>query len=102
MDRVDRPLSPLGVYRSQITSSLSILHRTTGLAISVGVKALEIYQRRDILGHVRKVAPKLQAKIRPFADHPLVGEARGVGLMGALELPPDKAKAAPFKSYNFV
>ncbi len=72
------------------------------LGCAVGVKALEIYQRRDILSHVRKVAPKLQAKIRSFADHPLVGEARGVGLMGALELSPDKAKAAPFKEFGKV
>ncbi|HSF94430.1 MAG TPA: aminotransferase [Thermohalobaculum sp.] len=68
------------------------------LGCAVGVKTLEIYQRRDILGHVRKVAPLFQAKLRSLAEHPLVGEARGVGLMGALELSPDRAKAAPFKA----
>ncbi len=72
------------------------------LGCAVGVKALEIYQKRDVLGHVRRVAPLLQAKIRSFADHPLVGEARGVGLMGALELSPDRAKAAPFKAFGKV
>jgi hypothetical protein len=72
------------------------------LGCAVGVKALEIYQKRDILSHVRRMAPLLQAKIRSFADHPLVGEARGVGLMGALELSPDKAKAAPFKAFGKV
>ena len=68
------------------------------LGCAVGVKAIEIYQRRDIVGHVRKVSPLFQAKIRSFADHPLVGEARGVGLMGALEVSPDRASAATFKA----
>jgi succinate dehydrogenase / fumarate reductase cytochrome b subunit len=37
MDRVDRPLSPhLDVYRWQITNTLSILHRMTGVALSLG------------------------------------------------------------------
>jgi len=40
-----------------------------------------------VLEHVRDVAaPYLQAKWAAFAAHPLVGEARGVGLLGALEL----------------
>jgi succinate dehydrogenase / fumarate reductase cytochrome b subunit len=41
MDRVERPLSPhLQVYRPQITSVLSILHRATGLALSIGLLVL--------------------------------------------------------------
>ena len=41
MDRVERPLSPhLQVYRPQITSVLSILHRATGLALSLGMVVL--------------------------------------------------------------
>jgi succinate dehydrogenase / fumarate reductase cytochrome b subunit len=41
MDRVERPLSPhLGVYRWQITNTLSILHRATGVALSLGAVAL--------------------------------------------------------------
>lgn len=66
------------------------------LGCAVGVKTLEIYQKRDILSHVRKVSPLFQKRLRDFADHPLVGEARGVGLMGGLELSPSKASAAPF------
>ena len=41
MDRVERPLSPhLQVYRPQITSVLSILHRGTGLVLSMGLPVL--------------------------------------------------------------
>jgi 4-aminobutyrate--pyruvate transaminase len=68
------------------------------LGCAVGVKTLEIYQRRDIVGHVRRIAPLFQEKIRSFAAHPLVGEARGIGLLGALELSPDRATAATFKT----
>jgi 4-aminobutyrate--pyruvate transaminase len=66
------------------------------LGCAVGVKAIEIYQRRDIVGHVRRIAPLFQAKLRALGEHPLVGEARGVGLMGALELSPNPATAATF------
>ncbi len=41
MDRVERPLSPhLQVYRPQITSVLSIVHRATGVTLSLGVLLL--------------------------------------------------------------
>ncbi|MEO0819737.1 MAG: aminotransferase [Pseudomonadota bacterium] len=66
------------------------------LGCAVGVKTLEIYEKRDIPGRVARLAPMFQAKLQSFAEHPLVGEARGVGLMGALELSPDPARAATF------
>jgi 4-aminobutyrate--pyruvate transaminase len=37
----------------------------------------------------------LQEKLRGFADHPLVGETRGVGLIGAIHIVADKASRAP-------
>ncbi len=44
MDRVDRPLSPhLGVYRWQITNGLSILHRATGVALSLGAVCFAVW-----------------------------------------------------------
>jgi 4-aminobutyrate--pyruvate transaminase len=66
------------------------------LGCAVGAAALDIYRRRDVLGHVRRVAPVLQERLRALAGHPLVGEARGVGLIGAIELSPDPASAAMF------
>ncbi len=66
------------------------------LAAAVALKALEIYERDDIVGHVRRVAPKFQAHVQRLADHPLVGDARGVGLMGGLEMVADKATKRPF------
>ena len=58
---------------------------------AVALEALNIYEERDIVGHVRSVGPVLQNGLRAFSDHPLVGEVRGVGLMAAVELVKDKA-----------
>ncbi len=63
---------------------------------AVGVAAIDIYRKRDIVSHVRRVAPVFQERLRALADHPLVGEARGVGLIGGIELSPDPAARAAF------
>ena len=62
----------------------------------MALETLRIYQADDVIGHVQRVAPRLQAGIRALADHPLVGDARGLGLIGALELAADPATRKPF------
>lgn len=66
------------------------------LACAVANAALEIYTRDDIVGHIRRVAPVFQTRLNALADHPLVGEVRGVGLIGGLELVADKATKTSF------
>jgi 4-aminobutyrate---pyruvate transaminase len=66
------------------------------LGCAVALETLKIYEERNILGHVRNVAPVLQAGLQQFADHPLVGNVRGVGLIGAIELAHDKHARKPF------
>ncbi len=61
------------------------------VACAVGVKALEIYERIDLLGHVRRVSPGFGAHLDRLGQHPLVGEARHLGLVGCLELVPNKS-----------
>jgi putrescine---pyruvate transaminase len=54
---------------------------------AVALANLQIIQRERLVEHVRDdVGPYLQEKWAGLAQHPLVGEARGVGLLGALEL----------------
>ncbi|WP_024514240.1 aspartate aminotransferase family protein [Bradyrhizobium sp. Tv2a-2] len=65
------------------------------VSAAVAVETLKIYAERDILAEVRKVAPYLQEKLQALADHPLVGEARGVGLIGAVHIVADKASRTP-------
>jgi len=71
---------------------------TTGhpVALAVANRAQQLMEERDIVGHVKRVAPALQDGLRAFADHPLVGNVRGVGLMGALELVADKKTKRSF------
>jgi 4-aminobutyrate--pyruvate transaminase len=63
---------------------------------AVALETLKIYEERDIVGAVRRVGPRLQAGIRGHADHPLIGEARGIGLIGAVELVRDKESRQSF------
>jgi len=72
------------------------------VAAAVAVKTLELYQRRDTFGHVRKVAPHFQARLKALESHPLVGEAEGVGLIGAVELTPDKTSKRNFEAAKAV
>lgn len=66
------------------------------VSAAVALEAIRIYRERDIVGHVRQVGPVMQDGLRRLGDHPLVGEARGVGMVGAVELVRDKATKASF------
>jgi 4-aminobutyrate--pyruvate transaminase len=72
------------------------------VAAAVALKTLEIYERRDTFGHVRKVSPVFLARLRRLADHPLVGEANGVGLIGAIEMVADKKTKKNFEATKLV
>jgi 4-aminobutyrate--pyruvate transaminase len=63
---------------------------------AVALETLAIYEERDIVAQVRAVAPRFQLGLRALTGHPLVGEARGVGLIGAIELVTDKPSKAAF------
>lgn len=63
---------------------------------AVAVETLKIYDEMDIVGHVKRVAPTMQNGLRALASHPLVGEVRGMGLIGAVELVADKATHTNF------
>jgi putrescine aminotransferase len=69
------------------------------VAAAVALENLRILQEEKIIEHVRDVAhPYLAANWQALTDHPLVGEARLVGLMGSIALTPDKASRAKFAS----
>ncbi|WP_111430878.1 aminotransferase [Rhodobacteraceae bacterium DSL-40] len=63
------------------------------VSCAVGVKALEIYERLDITARVKALAPQFGAHLDRLAEHPLVGEARHLGLVGTIELAPEKSPA---------
>jgi 4-aminobutyrate--pyruvate transaminase len=63
---------------------------------AVALKTLELMEKRNVLSHVRDVTPTFQRRLKAFADHPLIGEARGIGLIGAVELVADKKTKRSF------
>jgi 4-aminobutyrate---pyruvate transaminase len=66
------------------------------VAAAVALETLDLYDEYRILERVAATGALLQAGLRQLAEHPLVGEARGIGLMGALELVADKGTRALF------
>ncbi len=66
------------------------------VAAAVALKTLEIYERDGIYAHANALIPAFQKRLKALADHPLVGEARGVGLVGGIELVADKATKRAF------
>jgi 4-aminobutyrate---pyruvate transaminase len=72
------------------------------VAAAVAVKTLEIYARERLIEKAAAKAPKFQARLRSLGDHPLVGEARGIGLVGGIEIVADKATKRSFDAERGV
>jgi putrescine aminotransferase len=66
-------------------------------ACAAALATLDILEEGNIIPTVRETtAPYLQGRWTELADHPLVGETRGVGFVAAMELVADKAARARF------
>jgi putrescine aminotransferase len=62
------------------------------VACAVSLKNLEIIEREGLVERVGSdIGPYFQTAVRSLADHPLVGEVRGTGLLAAIELVQDKS-----------
>lgn len=67
------------------------------VACAVALENLRIIEEEHLIDHVRDTAaPYMKSVWEQMADHPLVGEAKIVGLMGSIALTPDKASRAAF------
>ena len=61
------------------------------VACAVGLKNIEIIEREGLCQKVNDtLAPALAKLLAKFKDHPLVGEVRSVGMLGAIELVANK------------
>jgi 4-aminobutyrate--pyruvate transaminase len=72
------------------------------VAAAVALKSLEIYARERIVEKVAAKAPHFQSRLRALGNHPLVGEARGLGLIGGVELVADKPGKRSFEPKQAV
>ncbi|MGV6850036.1 MAG: aspartate aminotransferase family protein [Marinibacterium sp.] len=67
------------------------------VAAAVALENLRILEEEGIVDRVgAEIGPYLVQRWQSLADHPLVGEARIVGMMGSIALTPDKGARAPF------
>ncbi|PPC99072.1 MAG: aspartate aminotransferase family protein [Hyphomicrobium sp.] len=61
------------------------------VACAVALKNIDIMERERLVSLVtEKTGPSLASMLAKFKDHPLVGEVRSVGMLGAIELVADK------------
>ena len=66
------------------------------VSAAVALKAIEIYSRDRIFERAAERAPQFQARLVALNSHPLVGEARGLGLIGGVELVANKKTRQAF------
>jgi len=66
---------------------------------AVAIENIRILQREDLVGRVKNdIGPYLQERWHSLGEHPLVGETRMAGLMGAIELVAGKDPIQKFDS----
>ena len=68
------------------------------VACAVALENIRIMQDEEIVERGRASAPYLETALAGLADHPLVGEVRSIGLLGAIELVRDKATAPALRA----
>jgi len=66
------------------------------VSAAVGLEVLRLYEEGGLLDNAEKIAPIFEEGLQGLLQHPLVGDARQRGLLGALELVADKATKRPF------
>ena len=66
------------------------------VACAAALKALEIYERDDLFARAAKMGAHMQSRLQEYAGHELVGEVRGKGLIGAIELIANKETGQAF------
>jgi len=84
------------------TASEELVHGYTysghPVASAVALRNLEVLEKQNLIPRVKNViGPYLHRKLHEaFDDHPLVGEVRGIGLLAAIELVPEKPRRSFF------
>ncbi len=66
------------------------------VAAAVALKNIEILQDEKLVERVKELGPYFAQGLQSLSDHPIVGEVRSVGLIGAIELSSNKKTRARF------
>ena len=72
-------------------------HAGHPVTTAVALEVIKIYEEMDIVERAQRIGGRMNAGLQAFADHPLVGDVRGVGILAGMELMRDKATRTPFE-----
>ncbi len=90
----DRLVEPFLTDKSAFLHGLTFGGHPVGCAVAMA--NLDIFEREDLLAHVRTNEPELQARLESLLDIPMVGDVRGAGYFWALALVKDKETRETF------
>ncbi len=68
------------------------------VASAVALEVIKIYEEMDVVGRVKALSPTFMAALEAHADHPLIGDIRGTGLICGIELMRDGPGRVPFEA----
>jgi len=99
-DRVYQPVADesakIGVFGHGYTGS------GHPVAAAVALENINIIEERKLVDNARDTGAYMQQRLREFADHKLVGEVRGIGLIAAIELVGDKKTKTPHEKLGVL
>ena len=72
-------------------------HAGHPVTTAVALEVIKIYEEMDITARARRIGGRMIAGLEALADHPLVGDVRGIGILAGMELMQDKATRTPFE-----
>ena len=78
------------------TFSMGFTYSGHPVAMAAALKNIEIMERERIMDHAREVGGYFQERLRSLDDLPMVGDVRGIGLMGCIECVESKATRKAF------
>ena len=79
-EAIEQAASGLGLFAHGLTYS------GHPVAAAVADRNLALMEERGVMAHAARMGEYLQQKLVPLAEHPLVGDLRGIGLIAGLEL----------------
>jgi adenosylmethionine-8-amino-7-oxononanoate aminotransferase len=85
----DAVMARLSGGNEPVTFANGYTYSAHPVCCAAALKNIEIMEREGILDHVRKVGPHFQKRLQELTRFPIVGDARGMGLLGCVEGKPD-------------
>ncbi len=88
---------PIGVQAEQLgIFGHGYTYSAHPVCAAVAVRAQKLITERDIIGHVRRIAPVFFERVASLGRYDFVGDVRAVGLIGAMEFCANKNNKKKF------